>query len=110
MREIYSKIIPGHPLAEMSALIERHAERIGMLPVPQFFVLTSATLGDGIEFPMPARPFRYTADRALQDWQECPGSGISFIVRWFDPADADHMAEYERHKAAQATERREMGQ
>ncbi len=109
MKDIYAKIFPGYPLAEMSALIEGHAERIGLLPVAQFFVLTSAPLGDGIEFPMPARPFRYTADQALDDWRECPGSGISFIVRWFDPNSPEHMAEYQRHKEAQAIERARRG-
>lgn len=109
MKDIYAKIAPSYPLAEMSRLIEDHAERTGLLPIPQFFVLGSAMLGNGIEFPMPTRPFRYTADQALEDWQQCPGSGISFIVRWFDPNDSDHLADYQRHKDAQEVERTRRG-
>lgn len=109
MNEIYQKLATGYPLAEMSALLERHAERTGWLAVPQFYIVGDGQLPDGTVFPLSMRPYRYTADSALDDWKETPGSAISFIVRWFDPADADAMAEYQRHKDAQAAEREQMG-
>lgn len=109
MKDIYAKLLPGYPLQEMSALIEQHAERTGMQAIPQFFLVGVVPMVDGGECPYPVGPFRYTAKRALEDWRDTPGAGVSFIIRWFDPGDPDAMAAHQRHKEAQAMERAQMG-
>lgn len=91
-------------IAALKAIAKR-AEDAGFLTVGQYFLMFAVPAEGGGELAVGGK-LRYTAAKMLEDLRAFDGPATAcFVVRYFDPEDAEDLALYEDHVRAALMER-----
>ena len=87
------------------AAVQAHGESLGMLCIPQFFVIGSDVENGDEKLVIGDAPCRYTTRRIMEDVARTGGcSTAAFVVRCLDPEKPQDVELFKHYKAAQEAE------